>query len=186
MLQNALRRAKVSPRPSPFVCLFCSKNPFLTRSLSVTVPSWKARKRNAAAPETDSETALGSQNLLNEIRKDIKDTVTRRKEDKETKQNNKAEPPNAAVQANTKRRKHKSKGKEAKGKKVKIERKGKKPQQITVRRVSGEDKSASGVEGMSLAAALGKRPRSENMLQLDPDVVSIERMVPFILLKSIC
>jgi hypothetical protein len=173
MLQNALRRAKLSPK-SPFICLFCSKHPTLARPLSTTLSTWKNRN-----PTSTAEPALASQSLLNEIRKDVKETVSCRKE-KETK--HPKEPVPAKDAAHVKDIKHKRRLalRERKAKKEKE----KKDKRVTykpnvVRKARARDAaSAGGVEGMSLATALGKRPKERNMLEMDPDNASIEGLSP--------
>lgn len=200
MLKNALRRTKLSSSATsgspPFVCLFCAKHPSLSRSLSTTLPVLKT----PAKSDADLEAAATSKLLLDELRKDIMGSAAR-KRPKESKSRLKAmeyrrkalEEAKGVVEEEEEgvkkagKKKAGVKGKKgSEGKKKKPKAKGgktkgegkKKPQAASVRRVNAELASVGGVEGMSLATAMGVRPKDRNMEELDPDTVNVERMCP--------
>lgn len=81
MLQNAIRRAKISPsNATPFVCFFCKKNPLLTRlrPLSTATSYLKNTKDGAQT----SANALETQSTLDDLRRNIREIIAKGKDKK--------------------------------------------------------------------------------------------------------
>lgn len=208
MLRNALRSGNLSPSAAaaaartapPFICRFCALQPPLPRRyISTTLPACKNRpgsgKRfTVPAPDPASEEAL------TELRKDIKESVARKNEEKESKRwkkktNNDAEPATSEVAAEARddrqrRRKEKAKAEKAKRKdgtapeiarekvkrereKVKLKREGQ-SQHAPFRRMP----AIKELGGVSLATALGKRTKDKNMLTMNPGEDTVKRTPP--------
>lgn len=218
MLRNVLRRSNLSPsaaRITPFICHFCARQPPLLRHLSITLTVCKSRAgKRDVIPASD----VASDTVLTELRKDIKESVAHKNEEKESrrwkkKSNNDTEPSTSeaadkARNERQRRRKEKAKSDKAKRKegtdpeinrekvkrgrekvkvkvkvKAKVKAKAKREglsQAVSVRRVAGSVPVSSGVTpkemgGVSLAAALKKRPNDKDMLTMDPGSDGVER-----------
>lgn len=214
MLRNALRRSNLSPsaaRTTPFICHFCARLPPLPRHLSTTLPVCKGRSvKRDALPASDT----ASDTVLTELRKDIKESVAHKNEEKESrrwkkKPNNDTEPSTSEAVAKARnerqrRRKDKAKSDKAKRKegtgakikegtgakitRQKVKREGERErvkgerssQAVSVRRVTGTVLALGGMTpkdmgGVSLAAALKKRPKDKDMLTMDPGSDGVKR-----------
>lgn len=125
MLRNVLRRSNLSPstaaRTTPFICRFCARQPPLPRHLSTTLPVCKGRAvKRDALPASDT----ASDTVLTELRKDIKESVAHKNEEKESrrwkkKPNNDTEPSTSEAVAkahNERQRRRKDKAKSDKAK----------------------------------------------------------------------
>lgn len=199
MLRNALQRSNL--RTLPFICHFCARQPPLPRHLSTTLPAYKNRAgKRGAVPATDPD----PENVLTEVRKDIKETVARKNEAVESKRwkqktKNDAKPTTSEAAAaaaqrtdNRRRRREKMRMDKANGnggnvaepirERIKHERekvkREKTPKKVSVRRVNGNTPTAvvsKDMGGVSLATALAKRPRDKNMLTMDPANDGVKR-----------
>lgn len=198
MLRNALPRSNL--RILPFICHFCARQPLLPRRLSTTLPAYKNRAgKRDAVPTADPD----PENVLTEVRKDIKETVTRKNEAVESKRwkqkaKNDAEPATSEAAAaaaakrtdNRRRRREKMKMAKASGNEgnatepiretVKHERvkREKTSKKVSVRRVNGHAPTPAAPKdmgGVSLATALARRPKDKNMLTMDPANDSVKR-----------
>lgn len=82
MLRNALQRSNLAPSVS-FTCHFCARRlPLSCRYLSTTLPAYKSRSSKRV--EADLTEDIKETDLLTELRKDIKETVARKNEAKES------------------------------------------------------------------------------------------------------
>lgn len=209
MLRNVLRRSNLSPsttaavaRTTPFICHLCARQPPLPRRLSTTLLVCKGRSVKRDAPPASD---IASDTVLTELRKDIKESVAHKNEEKESrrwkkKSKNDTEPSTSEAAAKARnerqrRRKDKAKSDKAKSNKAKskegtgakttrekVKREGS-SQAVSVRRVAGSVSVSSGVTpkdmgGVSLAAALKNRPKDKDMLTMDPGSDGVKRTSP--------
>lgn len=176
MLRNVLRRSNLSPsttaaaaRTTPFICHLCARQPPLPRRLSTTLLVCKGRGAKRDAPPASD---IASDTVLTELRKDIKESVAHKNEEKESrrwkkKSKNDTEPSTSEAAAKARnerqrRRKDKAKSDKAKSDKAKsnkakskegtgpkttrekVKREGS-SQAVSVRRVAGSMSVSSGV-----------------------------------------